>query len=333
MFMALPTASDNPFPSILLEDHVDPAAPSSGFHRLFIDTDEKLKMIDHASLVTDFTPSGGLLNKYDATAAPGVGDDSGDGYAVGSIWIDVTGDKAYIAVDVTVGAAVWNPFEAAGAGDAYSDHIGAHADIVAYYRLNEAPGSTTYVEYNGGTSLTVTAGITPVCGGPSLVGDATGGSLAADWGTSTLVKRAAITLAKPWTLEAWCIMVPHTGAIAAQFTNTGAMLYNAGVGNISGFSSANARVLVTTGADHYGRHHLVMTCEADGTSHFYNNGTQVGADLASGLDFPNTSFCVGAYNDGAGDGVLSASISDVAVYNTALSAVEVDDHWDLGNKP
>ncbi len=50
-------ASDNAFPSILLEDHVDPAAPSDGFHRLFIDTDEKLKMIDHASLVTDFTPT------------------------------------------------------------------------------------------------------------------------------------------------------------------------------------------------------------------------------------------------------------------------------------
>jgi hypothetical protein len=45
-------ASDNPFPSILLEDHADPAAPSSGYHRLFVDTDETLKMIDHASAVT-----------------------------------------------------------------------------------------------------------------------------------------------------------------------------------------------------------------------------------------------------------------------------------------
>jgi hypothetical protein len=51
--------SDNAFPSILIEDHVDPAAPADGYHRLFIDTDEKLKMIDHASLVTDFTPGAG----------------------------------------------------------------------------------------------------------------------------------------------------------------------------------------------------------------------------------------------------------------------------------
>jgi hypothetical protein len=55
----MPKMSDNPSPSLLFEDHVDPAAPSDGFHRLFIDTDEKLKMIDHASLVTDFTPGGG----------------------------------------------------------------------------------------------------------------------------------------------------------------------------------------------------------------------------------------------------------------------------------
>lgn len=42
-----------------------------------------------------------------ATAAPGAGDDSNDGYAVGSLWLDVTNDHAYIAIDVTVAAAVW----------------------------------------------------------------------------------------------------------------------------------------------------------------------------------------------------------------------------------
>jgi hypothetical protein len=70
--------SDNPFPSILIEDHVDPAAPANGFHRLFIDTDEKLKMIDHASLVTDFTPSAG-----GAVATDAIWDAAGD-LAVGT---------------------------------------------------------------------------------------------------------------------------------------------------------------------------------------------------------------------------------------------------------
>jgi len=50
---------------------------------------------------------GSVLNKLDATIAPTVNDDSGDGYVDGSFWIDVTNDEAYRCVDNTVGAAVW----------------------------------------------------------------------------------------------------------------------------------------------------------------------------------------------------------------------------------
>lgn len=49
----------------------------------------------------------GLLHKNDATGAPTVNDDAGDGYSVGSRWIDTSADKAYECVDSTVGAAVW----------------------------------------------------------------------------------------------------------------------------------------------------------------------------------------------------------------------------------
>lgn len=46
-------------------------------------------------------------SNYTATAAPTVNDDIDDGYGVGSVWIDVTGDNAYTCVDATAGAAVW----------------------------------------------------------------------------------------------------------------------------------------------------------------------------------------------------------------------------------
>jgi len=54
------------------------------------------------------------LNKLNATAAPAVTDDSGDGYSPGSIWVDVTNDKSYICQDATSTAAVWTDITATG---------------------------------------------------------------------------------------------------------------------------------------------------------------------------------------------------------------------------
>lgn len=49
----------------------------------------------------------GPLHRYDATSAPGTGDDSADGYSIGSLWHNVTADTMYVCLDATVGAAVW----------------------------------------------------------------------------------------------------------------------------------------------------------------------------------------------------------------------------------
>lgn len=46
-------------------------------------------------------------NNYAATSAPAVGDDSADGYAVGSRWFDITNRRVYVALVVTPGSAVW----------------------------------------------------------------------------------------------------------------------------------------------------------------------------------------------------------------------------------
>lgn len=51
------------------------------------------------------------INNTSAITDPTINEDSGDGYVVGSIWVNVTGDKVFICVDSTVGAAVWQRFE------------------------------------------------------------------------------------------------------------------------------------------------------------------------------------------------------------------------------
>lgn len=58
----------------------------------------------------------GLFHNVAATSAPTVNDDAGDGYSVGSRWIDTTNDKSYVCVDSTVGAAVWQQTSGTGTG-------------------------------------------------------------------------------------------------------------------------------------------------------------------------------------------------------------------------
>ena len=51
----------------------------------------------------------GLCSKSNWTAIsdPGTGDDSADGYVVGSIWVNVSGHKIFLCENNTAGAAVW----------------------------------------------------------------------------------------------------------------------------------------------------------------------------------------------------------------------------------
>lgn len=62
-------------------------------------------------------------SNYSATAAPTVNDDSADGYGVGSLWIDVTGDDVYMCVDATAGAAVWNGLNSGGGSGAFTGDV------------------------------------------------------------------------------------------------------------------------------------------------------------------------------------------------------------------
>ena len=55
-------------------------------------------------------------NKWDGTSAPGVTNDTDEGYIAGSTWVDVTNDKAYVCLDNTDGAAVWTEVTQAGGG-------------------------------------------------------------------------------------------------------------------------------------------------------------------------------------------------------------------------
>lgn len=147
-------ASDNPYPSILIEESAEPSAPAAGHQRLYVDSStHTLHRVDENGDEVDLEAAGsgiaaslfdakgdliaasaadtaarlpvgangsaliaasgettGLvwrLNNDGASAAPTVNDDSGDGYSVGSRWLDTTADKEYVCTDASSGAAVW----------------------------------------------------------------------------------------------------------------------------------------------------------------------------------------------------------------------------------
>ncbi len=56
-----------------------------------------------------------LKSELAKTAAPTVSDDTNSGYDVGSLWVDITNDRVYHAVDISAGAAIWKDLSA---GDA-----------------------------------------------------------------------------------------------------------------------------------------------------------------------------------------------------------------------
>ncbi len=81
--------SDNPFPSILLQEHVDPATPPSGHWRLFVDTDNILKIIDDAGTVSAVGGASGSVATdtiFDAKGdlAVGTGSDTSAKLTVGA---------------------------------------------------------------------------------------------------------------------------------------------------------------------------------------------------------------------------------------------------------
>ena len=64
-----------------------------------------------------------LQHGFSKTVAPDANDDTGSGWAVGSIWIDTTNDVVYICMDATSTTAVWQEVGAGGGGDVATDAI------------------------------------------------------------------------------------------------------------------------------------------------------------------------------------------------------------------
>lgn len=74
------------------------------------------KAVLFSSNLGDIKADMAFVNNLGATTDPTVTDDISLGYTVGSIWVNTTANRAFVCVDSTDGAAVWNEAASGGAG-------------------------------------------------------------------------------------------------------------------------------------------------------------------------------------------------------------------------
>ena len=97
-----------------------------------------------------------IQHKFDATVAPGATDDSGSGYAVGSLWIDVTGDASYFCVDSTSTAAVWNSLSGGGGAPVGAEYVVLSTDAtLTNERVLTAGEGIDFTDGGAGSTLTI----------------------------------------------------------------------------------------------------------------------------------------------------------------------------------
>ncbi len=126
-----------------------------------------------------------LKHNFAGTTVPGVGDDSADGYAIGSLWFDLTisPNEIYRCLDATEGAAVWvNTSLEVG-------ELGALAILDTINNTNWS--GTALAVANGGTGVTTLNDIL------TLIGKATASGLASLNASSLVVQDPANATATP----------------------------------------------------------------------------------------------------------------------------------------
>jgi len=257
-----------------------------------------------------------LKNNISATAAPTATDDSGAGYAVGSVWLDTTNDKAYIAMDVTSTAAVWVEITQSGSPDAVLDgdfvsegvmYRGATAgtysikvigtDIQAYAAsLNSIAGLTTAANKMIYTTALDTYAVTDLTtAGRALLDDADAaaqrttlglGSLAtlSEITTSEIAAATLVTAADTIASNDNDTTIPTTAAVIDYVTTSiaGGVTYQGGYN-----ATTNTPDLDTTPTGILKGYMYTVTAAVPANNEFFGTiGLEIGDVLIAEIDSP-----------------------------------------------
>tara|TARA_R100000541_G_scaffold2334_5_gene8774 strand:+ start:871 stop:3789 length:2919 start_codon:yes stop_codon:yes gene_type:complete len=214
-----------------------------------------------ATSVSGFLPianggSGGK-NNFTATSVPGVGDDSGDSYAIGSMWTNTSTDRVYICTDSSSGAAVWrelvqvtslnailpvsnNSVDLGSSGTRFKDLFLSGASTVA--GNSAVVGTLTLTGSTALNSTLTVAGVTALNGGLTM--DSNKFTVANGTGNTAIAGLLAVTGATALngglTMDTNAFTVANTSGNVA----TAGTLAVAGTSAFTGAITADAGVVV-----------------------------------------------------------------------------------------
>jgi hypothetical protein len=144
---------DNPSPSLLFAEGVDPAAPAAGHQRLWVDTDHTLKTIDSSSTVREYTPNAAETLPASIIAAKG---DLIVGTANDTAGILTVGTNTHVLTADSTQTTGLKWAAAAGGGSVATDAIWDAAGDLAVGSGADTAAKLT--KGSDGTVLTMTAG-------------------------------------------------------------------------------------------------------------------------------------------------------------------------------
>ena len=118
--------------------------------------DETVDWFDTMNDNLDLIDANNPQIKIDATTSPTVNNDTTEDYTIGSLWYDITNDKAYVCLDATDGAAVWTETTQAGGGSGTVDTSGTPVanDIPRFTDANTIEG-LNYAELKAALDLEI----------------------------------------------------------------------------------------------------------------------------------------------------------------------------------
>ena len=218
-----------------------------------------------------------------------------------------------------------------------------------YWRLGEGSGLTA-VDIIGAKNGVISGGVTLGARG-AAVGDSNT-AMTFDGATGKIVAPDAVG-SGAFTVEVWCNWAEYpTGKGAALILNNGYWTGDKGwylipwsawgthpdglvyFGGYTDGGMAGSEVASTVPLTLHTWHHLVGTVDAAGMFRLYVDGLPAGTPYAAPGSYNLDTFNIGsAQEEDPGIAPFKGIVDDVAIYQRALTAQEVADHYALATKP